>query len=1077
MSDELGGMRWAVNMLSDFSRGTSVSLYSLSNGFNRLDVSCTKLLWEVKTFVHLLNHKSNWTIMQPNNPKMAFKGLSIRVFFIITFFLFSPHLTWSQQRFFVKKDAPAGGNGQSWATASNNLYNTLANAGYGDEIWIAEGVYHPTSSTDRNLSFPVSNGVRLYGGFNGTETTLQQRVLGTHETILSGNIGDTALVTDNSFNVVRIFPSDSTTRLDGLTIRDGYAVSDAFVVGSQERAVCGGGVYVDGTAENTPQFFNCLFTKNTAKSFGGAVAALSVIFENFVSVRFESCVFLANNCPNGTGGGVAQRGIGPMEWKNNFYNCVFKNNKAKIGAGYNLDSDYGVVSLKIENCDFTGNEGLGGCALGLQFCPESNTPINIQNCNFRNNTGESLIFLLCFNFNAANAPSDINISDCVVENNDLRMFLTSSSSNDYKPGRFNIKNLQIRNNQFSANGFVAGISSIADSILLSEVVMENNLSADTNGLGVILGARHVQISKSMFKYKYYNQLLTFKCQSLLMNDVIINSDSNYTAISPSGNQRISYFRNNAKYAYFNNCLFGLPETRVNLWNKSNLNNPTLMIENTTVMRNCVYNNAPYFSGKPILYCDTLIIENNYFPRYDPTLHTSSTVILDTNNLIGPVTPVFRDSANADYRLDQCSPLVNAGTNVGVDTNATDLQGLPRLIGFHVDIGPHETPLIEMNGLPVVAPSCKAVATGSIQVPVSACEQVTPVLYTWNGPNGNSGTNMEGLAPGDYTITVTHSSGTSLVLQATIPEAPAVAATVQTTPVFCGTGMGGTAKIVLQSGTAPFLFNWGNGVTDSIVTGLSYGAYPVTITDAYGCTSVNTVNINRSGNLSIGFDIDLVQCHNDSSGAIVILPNNPIPPLLWQWDNGDTIAARLHLPPGIYSGTLTDAFNCGINWQVSLDNPDSLRMDTVMMVPASTQQSANGSVTASPAGGDAPYTYQWSNGAVTAINNGLMPGPYTVTVTDQRGCTFSDTYWVEVVSGTSDPDTAPILVWPNPVSDYLYLKNVPAAANFVEILRLDGQLLLQQTTDNAFQMVEVSALPAGMYLLKIGRSRLLFVKNQ
>ncbi len=1008
--------------------------------------------------------------MQRNNPKMAFKGP--RYFIVAGFttfiFLLSQQLLWSQQRFYVKKDAPAGGNGQSWATASNDLQDVLIDADYGDEVWVAEGVYYPTSSTDRNHSFLIFNGVRLYGGFNGTETILQQRVLGAYETILSGNIGDTALVTDNSFNVVRIFPSDSTTRLDGLTIRDGYAVSDAFGIGSQVRTVCGGGVYVDGTAENTPQFFNCLFTQNTAKSFGGAVAALSSVFENFVSVRFESCIFLENSCPNGRGGGIAQKGVGPMEWKNNFYNCVFKNNKAKECSGYYLDSDFGLVPIRVEKTTFWENESTGSGPLYIDYLPENEIDISITDCNFIKNSASLLIAVVCLEYTPAYL-ADVIVKRCNVDSNQvwLSLFNVDFASDNYG-GNVIVDQTKFTNNT-SEHGYIR-IGSFLDSILISNTMFDNYVPETELTNIYWFEGNYFSLINSTIKYASHDDGILLRTKgSKIENSVFVSREEYDPGPNVSnGEQKRSYLNTQIENdLLINNCLFNLPEEKLNIAGSVKY----------CAIRNSIFTNKPLFSNKHIVNADTLILENNYFPRYNPALNTSSTVVLDTNNIIGPVTPVFRDSSNADYRLDLCSPLVNTGTNVGVDTAATDLQGLPRHLGTHVDIGPYETPLIEMNGLPVVVPSCTALATGSIQVPVSACEQITPVSYAWTGPNGSSGTQMEGLAPGDYTITVTHNSGASLVLQATIPEAPAVAATVQTTPVFCGTGMGGTAKIVLQSGTAPFLFNWGNGITDSIVTGLSYGAYPVTITDAFGCTSVNTVNISRSGNLSIGFDLGLVQCRNDSNGAIVILPNNPVPPLRWLWDNGDTTAARLHLPPGIYSGTLTDAFNCGINWQVSLDNPDSLMMDTIIMVPASTQQAANGSVAVTPAGGDAPYTYQWSNGTTAALNTNLLPGPHTVTVTDHRGCTVSDTYWVEVVSSTLAPDTGSMLVWPNPVSTYLYLKNVPPDAGVVEIFSLDGKLMLQQPTNSASQMVALSALPSGMYLLKTGQSRLLFVKNQ
>ncbi|MFN8303700.1 MAG: gliding motility-associated C-terminal domain-containing protein [Saprospiraceae bacterium] len=52
--------------------------------------------------------------------------------------------------------------------------------------------------------------------------------------------------------------------------------------------------------------------------------------------------------------------------------------------------------------------------------------------------------------------------------------------------------------------------------------------------------------------------------------------------------------------------------------------------------------------------------------------------------------------------------------------------------------------------------------------------------------------------------------------------------------------------------------------------------------------------------------------------------------------------------------------------------------------------ANGSITASASGGTSPYTYVWSNSGSGAVQNNLGPGTYTVTATDNKGCTEEQT---------------------------------------------------------------------------------------
>jgi hypothetical protein len=187
----------------------------------------------------------------------------------------------------VDKDASGLNNGTSWANAFEDLQDALAAAIVGDEIWVAQGVYKPTSTTDRSIDFEIPGGVNLYGGFNGTETQRSQRNWANNATILSGEIGLGNDITDNSETLVSISGQTEPVLLDGFQIRKTYygvsvgggapisiVGSEATIrhceiyanecYGSSGLNACGSTVTID----------NCLFRDNhdPAISFGALIA-------------------------------------------------------------------------------------------------------------------------------------------------------------------------------------------------------------------------------------------------------------------------------------------------------------------------------------------------------------------------------------------------------------------------------------------------------------------------------------------------------------------------------------------------------------------------------------------------------------------------------------------------------------------------------------------------------------------------------------------------------------------------------------------------------------------------------------
>ena len=138
----------------------------------------------------------------------------------------------------VRSGALPGGNGSSWQSAINDLQLAMSAAVSGDEIWVARGVYKPTTANTRTSSFALKSGVQIYGGFTGTETQRDQRNSDprVNGTVLSGDIDANDINTDgnfvaedasaiqglNSFHVVTI-SNVSAVVLDGFTVTAGQA--------------------------------------------------------------------------------------------------------------------------------------------------------------------------------------------------------------------------------------------------------------------------------------------------------------------------------------------------------------------------------------------------------------------------------------------------------------------------------------------------------------------------------------------------------------------------------------------------------------------------------------------------------------------------------------------------------------------------------------------------------------------------------------------------------------------------------------------------------------------------------------
>ena len=273
-------------------------------------------------------------------------------------------------RLYVDSSRATSGDGSSWAQAYKTVWEALTMADACSniaEIWVKKGTYYPMSdvntiaaSRDSSLHI-LRSGLKLYGGFAGTETLLTQRNVATNLTTLSGDINVAGDSTDNSYHVLTIVTSsgtiDSTSRVDGFTIRGGYGwaatggfTTNGFGMNHQD----GAGIMIAATSGiNKVQIANCTIRNNSGNFGAGMYIAVSVATGES-SPTITSCQFL-NNSANGNGGALLSNGtVGKI--KATFISTAFSNNRANSSAGA---VQHSADSAIYTNCTFNNNISAG----------------------------------------------------------------------------------------------------------------------------------------------------------------------------------------------------------------------------------------------------------------------------------------------------------------------------------------------------------------------------------------------------------------------------------------------------------------------------------------------------------------------------------------------------------------------------------------------------------------------------------------------------------------------------------------------------------------------------------------------
>lgn len=634
------------------------------------------------------------------------------------------------------------GSGASWTAASGDLQAMINASAANDEVWVAAGIHKPNrkadavatiTPNDRYNAFVLKKDVAVYGGFAGNETSRINRNFTTNATILSGNLGDEAIDTDNAYHVVVASGDLGTARLDGFTVTKGYTSGTGTT----------GGISVNGNTippsrspgiinyYSSATYENLIITENTNGSTDQSAGAIYILYGSPI---YNKVKFINNKTLSTSAGAIFIFSAAATPSKPIFTEVDFIGNEASSGGAVVISTAGSPVFNK---CTFQGNKSTTfGGALHMFSASASAT---FEECTFTNNTATT-------NGGVINngLATTINISKSTFSNN------TSSSNGGaiyFTAGTINVSETTFSGNKSGSTGaFYLGTSTLASS--LTDVTFLNN-EANTTAGALYLNANSPKMDRVKFIGNkagtsggaiYLFGVAGNAANPLITNNLFYNNEAGST----NGGGGAIYASTAATPTIHNATFYGNKATRDRGGALFASSSATVTIYNSIINKNTA----------------TIAETSDFFPATTGstslTVKASLTDVYGTSgaddNIVG-VDPIFEstDPNSIDFlTLQDFSPAINGGQNNYLPTSITlDLAGNQRILYSILDLGAYE-----FNGAAPVAPLQVSIdenkANGEfVAKPVTT---LPGVLSNWTITSGNnSGAFVINATTGDITV--------------------------------------------------------------------------------------------------------------------------------------------------------------------------------------------------------------------------------------------------------------------------------------------------------------------------------------
>ncbi|UTW60919.1 T9SS type A sorting domain-containing protein [bacterium SCSIO 12741] len=274
---------------------------------------------------------------------------------------------------------------------------------------------------------------------------------------------------------------------------------------------------------------------------------------------------------------------------------------------------------------------------------------------------------------------------------------------------------------------------------------------------------------------------------------------------------------------------------------------------------------------------------------------------------------------------------------------------------------------------------------------------------------------------------------------------------------CPTGCSGEVMVYPNGGHAPYTYLWSDNSTSNPRTNICNPNLALTITNAAGCQfdyshTMDSYDLNGTNWLVYPSECSQGNCNGFIAHQAASYPYNRS----YQWSTGDNSLVISSKCSGNYDVTVTVDNACDFTFSHYL--PADYDVDaTINVVDESCTHSGDGSVLASGNSGTAPYSYQWSNGETTALIDELHAATYSLTITDDNGCTYTDAIPVDNSNTQRFPTASSLSFSGDQGNDIVSDENgdVYVVGTFGQNSNLDGFT------------VSSGSGPQGLYVMKYG----------
>ncbi len=201
-------------------------------------------------------------------------------------------------------------------------------------------------------------------------------------------------------------------------------------------------------------------------------------------------------------------------------------------------------------------------------------------------------------------------------------------------------------------------------------------------------------------------------------------------------------------------------------------------------------------------------------------------------------------------------------------------------------------------------SCFGQNDGQISI---TAQSLTGGTFSYRWSNGATSSSISNLAAGNYSVTISHSSGCEFIRQVQITQAEKLELNLATQTPACNSTSTGAVLSSVSGGKAPYQYRWSNGSQTANLTNVPTGSYTLSVTDAQSCTVSKTVFLAEPQPLLLSASV--VDEQNGNDGAIALSATGGASPYSYQWSNGVNTQNLTNLSAGTYSVTVTDSRGC------------------------------------------------------------------------------------------------------------------------------------------------------------------------